>query len=102
MKTKNLICIVLLIFTFAKCNNLLKVFPNPAKDYFIVEYILTAEINHAVIEIVDAMGRKLQSIALTNRKDQILIKTNALSSGLYNCIMLNNGKVISQTKITIE
>ena len=85
-----------------KPENLLKVYPNPAKDYFIVEYQLTEEINHAVIEIVDAMGRKLQSIALFNKKDQIMINTNALSSGFYNCILLNNEKIMSQTKISVE
>jgi hypothetical protein len=83
-------------------NNLLKVFPNPATDYFIVEYNITDAVKGASLEIVDMMNRKLESITISTAKGQTMIKTSDLAKGLYHCYLTNNGKIISQTKITVE
>ena len=79
-----------------------KAFPNPATDYFIVEYNITDAVKGASLEIVDMMNRKLESIAISTAKGQTMIKTSAYAKGLYHCYLINNGKIISQTKITVE
>jgi hypothetical protein len=48
------------------------------------------------------MNRKLENIALSNAKGQTMIKASAYAKGLYHCYLTNNGKIISQTKITVE
>ncbi len=80
-------------------NNLV---PNPATDYFIVEYNITDAVKGASLEIVDMMNRKLESITISTAKGQTMIKTSDLAKGLYHCYLTNNGKIISQTKITVE
>ena len=83
-------------------NNLLKVFPNPATSYFIVEYSITDAVKGASLEIIDMMNRKVESITIKTAKGQRLIQTKAIAKGIYHCFLLNNGKIISQTKITVE
>jgi hypothetical protein len=51
---------------------------------------------------VDILNRKLESLALSTTKGQTMIKTAAYAKGLYHCYLINNGKIISQTKITVE
>lgn len=82
--------------------NLLKAFPNPATDYFIIEYNITDAVKGASLEIVDMMSRKIQRIAINTTKGQTMIKTSDLAKGIYHCYLTNNGKIISQTKITVE
>jgi hypothetical protein len=51
---------------------------------------------------VDMMSRKIQRIAINTTKGQTMIKTSDLAKGIYHCYLTNNGKIISQTKITVE
>ena len=83
-------------------NNLLKVFPNPATDYFIVEYNITDAVKGASLEVVDMMNRKVESITIKTAKGQRLIQTKAIAKGIYHCYLINNAKIIKQTKITVE
>ena len=85
-----------------KVENVLKVYPNPAKEYFIVEYTLTDNLNNAVFEIIDATGRLVKSIQINKPNDQLLIKTEGILSGLYYCRLLNNQKQIGNIKISIK
>ena len=85
-----------------KVENALKVYPNPAKEYFIVEYDLTDNLNNAVFEMIDATGRLVKSIQTNKPNDQLLIKTEGMLSGLYYCRLRNNQKQIGNVKITIK
>ena len=79
-----------------------KAFPNPATDYFIVEYNITDVVKEASLEIADMMNHKVESIAIKTAKGQTLIQTKSIAKGIYHCFLLNNGKIVSQTKITVE
>jgi hypothetical protein len=83
-------------------NNLMKAFPNPATDYFIVEFNITEAVKGASLEVTDMMNRKLESIAISTAKGQTMIKTSAYAKGIYHCYLINNGKIVSQTKITVD
>ena len=78
----------------------LKVFPNPAKDYFIIEFDNAEISKDAVLEITDMLGRKMQSIKINTNKIQI--NTKDFAKGLYHCYLINNGKIISKCKISIQ
>ena len=85
-----------------KEDNQLKVFPNPAKEFFIIDYQINDILMNTRLELIDATGRKVQTIELKTAKGQTMIKTGNLAKGLYHCYLQNNDTTVSQTKITIE
>ena len=78
----------------------LKVFPNPAKDYFIIEFDNAEISKDAVLEITDMLGRKMQSIKINTNKIQI--NTQNFIRGLYHCYLIDNGRIIGRCKISIQ
>jgi len=70
--------------------NTLKVFPNPAREYFTVDYDIQSPFNQAILEIYDAMGKKVHVEAILNSKDQKIIENN-FSPGSYEIRILLNG-----------
>ena len=83
-------------------NNILKVFPNPAKEFFIVDYQINDNMKNSRLELIDATGRIVQIIELKTTKGQTMIKTENMAKGLYHCYLLNNDAIVTQTKITVE
>jgi hypothetical protein len=81
-------------------HRLLKVMPNPAKDYIIVEYELEAP-GSAVIEITDLTGKPVQSVQVANPKDQLTIDTRNWKPGNYIASLKINGKAKETIKFTI-
>jgi hypothetical protein len=81
-------------------NEFLKVFPNPAKEYIIIEYIIgKAESN--IIIITDGKGRPVDKLSIKKEEDQILYITKKLIPGLYNCSLSNDGRIKSTVKFTV-
>lgn len=85
-----------------KEDNLLKIFPNPAKEFFIVDYQINDNMKNSRLELIDATGRKVQIIELKTSKGQTMIKTENMAKGLYHCYLYNNNAIVLHTKITIE
>jgi hypothetical protein len=79
---------------------LLKVMPNPAKDYILVEYELEAP-GSAVIEITDLTGKPVQSVQVANLKDQLTIDTRNWKPGTYIASLKINGKLRETVKFTL-
>ena len=89
--------------TIKKAVTTLKVFPNPAKDYFIVEYKLKDDVSlPCQLKIVDANGRDTKTYTITNKSGQLIINTKSLIKGLYHCYLLNKVKIQADTKIIIN
>lgn len=61
----------------------IKVFPNPCKDYIIVEYLNKPENFTGVFELYDIMGKKLLTTTLYQGYDQLLIPMLDLEKGMY-------------------
>jgi len=78
---------------------LIKVQPNPAKDYIIVEYELEQEAA-AKIEINDITGDLKYSKNTLNRQDQISIDTRSWKAGVYITSLKINGKLVESVKFT--
>ncbi|MDP1624097.1 MAG: T9SS type A sorting domain-containing protein [Bacteroidales bacterium] len=81
--------------------NVLKVYPNPAKTHFIVEYHLLDIGKKCCIEINDIMGKTLKIIPITIAEDQKIIPVNTMSQGVYVVTLKNYGKSIQQAKVTL-
>jgi len=82
-------------------NNKLKVYPNPANDYVIVEYQLVDETDKAVVKIIDNNGFIRQTIAQENNHGFMVIDTRDLETGTYICHVAASGKLVGVAKFII-
>jgi hypothetical protein len=78
----------------------LKVMPNPAKDYIIVEYELELA-GKGLVEICDVSGKPIHSVQVTNIKDQLTIDTRYWNKGIYIALLKINGKKKETVKFTV-
>ncbi|PKP21036.1 MAG: hypothetical protein CVU04_02645 [Bacteroidetes bacterium HGW-Bacteroidetes-20] len=75
----------------------LKVYPNPAKQFFVVE-VLDNEVNNT-LEMFDAFGKLV--LAESNINSQTKIETSNLGAGIY-FVRLTQGSQVSTSKLVIE
>ncbi len=78
----------------------IKVQPNPAKDYIIIEYELEKEVV-SVIEIHDISGNLKFLGNFTIRQDQCTVDTRKWKAGIYIATLKVNSKLIESVKFTI-
>jgi hypothetical protein len=81
--------------------SILKIFPNPARNYFIVKINITENYFQGLIKLYEGNGKMLQLRAFTGKQDQIVISTANLNSGLYLLILEIDGKQAGRAKVTI-
>jgi len=79
----------------------IKVFPNPAKDFIIVEYKKSSALDHVHIVFIDAKGIKLRSYLFLKKENQTIIPIHDLPSGIYLIQLLVNGITKESCKIII-
>ncbi len=80
---------------------IISVFPNPAHDYFIVKIDLSERPVNGIFNLYDGNGKILQSFEVHNQKDQIVVPTTNLKSGIYLLEIDSNGEKPSSVKIAI-
>lgn len=81
--------------------NILKIYPNPAKDYFIVEYHLESTPKFGSILIFNVYGKQVGSFSFTGKQNRIIIPTLFLHSGIYLLAFEVDGKRLETAKISI-
>jgi len=79
----------------------LDVFPNPAGDYFIVEFAIAHSYKQAVITIHDMKGKTVDNYQLSGNHNQIVLQTGTLNNGIYMVTLYIDNKAIDTQKITI-
>jgi hypothetical protein len=79
-------------------NSNLKVFPNPAKSYVIIEYVLDDNANPATISIMDVNGKILYNHDIQDTQNQYIIDTRKYPPGLYMVNLLSDDKIIDFQK----
>jgi hypothetical protein len=82
-------------------DNILKVFPNPAQNYFTVEYKIVEPAGSAVIEMLDITGKILKQFTLYDKQNQIVIETIDLQTGIYYIRLLVDGGTSKIQKISV-
>ena len=80
----------------------LKVFPNPAWDYVIIEFNTEAFDSQGIIMISDIAGRIIQSRVVPSGHNQVIIEVGNLSKGVYNLTLFINGNVVDTEKVSIN
>lgn len=81
-------------------NKEFEVFPNPAKDYITLKYVVLAQ--NLTITIVDNSGKVLKTEFLDNNSSQKTISVSDLSQGIYFVNLISNNKIISSKSVVIE
>jgi len=81
--------------------NHLSLFPNPAGNYFIVQYDLTDQYNLGILSISDINGKELKAINLQDKQNQIVIPTQEFSAGVYLIRLFGGNHFIESQKVTI-
>jgi len=82
--------------------NSLTVYPNPAKDYFIVRYELDNSYAEAVIKIIDMAGRNVKEFIVTATRDFLIVPTSELNNGIYVVKLILNRKETGIQKVSIK
>ena len=79
----------------------LKLYPNPAKDYVFVNYTLVSNGN-VTLKIYSMNGILMKSIKRGNQQAGVYdfqLRTSDFPSGMYNCVIRQNRKKISEKLI---
>jgi predicted glutamine amidotransferase len=79
----------------------LKITPNPAKDFIMIEYELEPT-TKASIEIHDVAGKPVYSMQISNSSDKITLDTQTWDTGMYVATLKINGKVKQTIKLSIS
>jgi hypothetical protein len=79
----------------------LSLFPNPAGEYFIVEYAIAHSYEQAVIVIRDMKGKLINSMYLKGNQNQVLIPTGELNNGIYIVSLFTDKNLKDSKKVTI-
>lgn len=75
----------------------IKLFPNPAKDYLVIEYKVSNNENSELV-ITDMMGKQVAQILLPKTTDQMIYVTSKLIAGTYTCsLYINKGRKSTAT-----
>lgn len=76
----------------------LRIYPNPSAGSFVIECLLSAD-EQAYLVIYDNIGREVFRSKPSCNGPPILV--SGLSEGLYECVLLTNGKVELAEKLSI-
>ena len=87
-------------FDFPKSSSL-SLFPNPAGDYFIIEYSIARSYERAMIVIHDMKGKHVRNFNLKGNQNQVVIPTGDLNNGVYIVSIYINNKLEDSKKITL-
>ena len=82
--------------------NTLKLYPNPAMNYVIVEYSLTESSSCQYIKILDMSGRICYDIAIHEPKGYMIIPIKDLSNGIYIFQLCQNRLPVISKKLIIS
>jgi hypothetical protein len=80
----------------------LKVYPNPASDYFIIRYELDNNYAEARIQVCDMSGKIVEALNLEMTRDYLIVPVNKLNNGVYLVKLVLNGKDAGSQKVNIH
>jgi hypothetical protein len=80
----------------------LKVFPNPAGDYFIAEYNADGYIGYVSLIVTNVTGKPVFSRQYLSYRDQVVINSEDWSSGIYHLSLMVNEIIVKSEKVSIK
>jgi hypothetical protein len=86
----------------AKKDDLINVYPNPCKNYIILDYNVPENPNSCNnIKLTDLQGRSLKQVELTDFKNQIILPVSDLADGIYLIQLFTGNKLKKTVKFSI-
>ena len=80
----------------------LKLYPNPARDYFTVYYKVPDALRYSLsLQVKDASGRIVQQQFLPDNAFEYMIDTGILTKGIYTVVLLNSNRMLKAEKLVI-
>jgi hypothetical protein len=79
----------------------LKVFPNPTRSYFIIEYDLRNLTGQAIIKISDLSGKESIDFSLSDLQNQRIVDIRSFSIGTYLIKLFINSNLTEIQKVNI-
>ena len=73
----------------------IKVFPNPAKNYFEIE----SDSEYSEIEIISISGQSVYKYVLENKSRRVSLE--GITNGIYTLVISENGNVVARKKLTV-
>jgi hypothetical protein len=89
------------LFSNSKEPDALNVFPNPASDYFIVDYDAEGYSGEIMIKASDMNGKSILIKNYSARRNQEVVNVADWQGGVYNISLFVNGKMVESNKISI-
>ena len=86
---------------YLNVNQRLKIFPNPAQDYFILSYDLSGLQGNFGVDIINSEGNTLIYQKLSGTQNQIVISTVSLPSSPYTIRLITESSCIETVKFII-
>lgn len=83
---------------------MLRIFPNPASRYIIIEYNTEGAVgpmNKLVLSICNSNGKIFEERILERSSDQLLVDCQSLKTGTYLCKMTSGKRIIGTGKFVI-
>jgi len=77
------------------------VYPNPAKDYVIIEYATTVFPKELSIIITDLKGQIVYNKQLSYPQDELVITMDRFSTGQYFCTLKDGNKIIGTERFIL-
>ena len=87
---------------FLPTNNYVNIYPNPADEYFYVEYKLPNEETPLYLTVFDVLGKAIFQQKLAAKQDVVIISTDKLGSGSFTLCISNSKSVIISRNFTIR
>lgn len=82
-------------------SKIFKVFPNPAKNYFQIEFNNEIIGDNLAIDVFDIMGN-LVNCDMEKSFHKVDVNTKNLSKGIYHVLIYNNEQIIGKSKFLIQ
>lgn len=82
-------------------DSFLKIFPNPAKDYFTAETKITCDFTEGIIRISTLENKIVDDISFDRKRNQIIIPISNYTSGTYLVQLIIDGEIITTKKLII-
>ncbi len=79
---------------------LLQVYPNPARDVATVKYELAS--SSASLEVYDLLGKSMVKYNLTSAKGEVRLNTSTYASGVYIVVIRQKDGHVLQKKLVID
>jgi len=79
----------------------LKVFPNPANTYIIIEYDLCGINRPALLKMTDLAGRNMATLSINDSRNQQVFDVSNFNSGVYLIGLIQNDQMIDIHKVTL-